>query len=123
MLNWRVLWTVLLLIGSNAFMTYAWYYHVKKKAWPLLMAIAVSWLIALPEYCLQVPANRIGHADFGGPLRLPQLKILQEVITLGVFLVFTVCIAKEKPRGTDVAAMGLMACAVVIAMWGRMSGE
>src|ERR1051326_6277235 len=123
MLNWRVLWTVLLLIGSNAFMTYAWYYHVKKKAWPLLMAIAVSWLIALPEYCLQVPANRIGHADFGGPLRLPQLKILQEVITLGVFLVFTVCIPKEKPRGTDVAAMGLMACAVVIAMWGRMSGE
>ena len=120
--NWRVLWTVLLLVGSNTFMTFAWYYHVKQKAWPLLAAIGASWLIALPEYCLQVPANRIGHVDHGGPLTLPQLKIVQEVITLGVFLVFTIYVAGEKPRGTDLAAMGLIGCAVAVAMWGRMSG-
>jgi len=120
---WRVLLTVLLLIGSNTFMTFAWYFHVKQKAWPLLTAIGISWLIALPEYCLQVPANRIGHVDHGGPLSLPQLKILQEVITLAVFLVFTTCVAGEKPRGTDLAAMGLIACAVLVAMWGKMNGS
>ncbi len=115
--------TVALLAASNGFMTFAWYYHVKRKAWPLLVAIGISWLIALPEYCLQVPANRMGHVDHGGPFTLPQLKILQEVITLAVFLVFTICIAGEKPRGTDLAAMGLIAGAVVVAMWGRMNGS
>lgn len=118
----RLIGTVLLLIGSNAFMTYAWYYHVKQKSWPLLMAIGVSWLIALPEYCLQVPANRMGHVDHGGPLTLPQLKIVQEAITLAVFLVFTIYVAGEKPRGTDLIAMGLIVCAVAVAMWGRMNG-
>jgi len=75
--------TVLLLIASNTFMTFAWYYHVKQASWPLWTAIAISWLIALPEYILQVPANRIGHVDHGGALGLPQLKIIQEAITLG----------------------------------------
>jgi uncharacterized protein (DUF486 family) len=118
----RILLTIGLLICSNTFMTFAWYYHVKKPGWGLLMAIGISWLIALPEYILQVPANRYGHVDYGGSLTLPQLKILQEVITLAVFLVFTICVAGERPRGTDLAAMGLMACAVVVAMWGKMSG-
>ena len=118
-MNARLIGTVLLLIGSNTFMTFAWYYHVKQRAWPVLMAIGMSWLIAFPEYCLQVPANRLGHVDHGGILTLPQLKILQEVITLAVFLVFTTWVADERPRGTDLAAMGLIACAVVVAMWGR----
>lgn len=118
---WRITATVLLLAASNAFMTFAWYYHVKKP-WPLLTAIGLSWLIALPEYCLQVPANRLGHVDHGGPMTLPQLKVLQEAITLAVFIVFTIYIAGEKPRGTDLAAFGLIFAAVGVAMWGRMSG-
>ena len=110
--------TIVLLILSNAFMTFAWYYHVNKK-WSILVAIVVSWLIALPEYILQVPANRIGHQSHGGPFSLPQLKILQEAITLTVFLVFTIMVAREKPRTTDMIAMGLVLCAVVVSMLGR----
>ncbi|MBS0189694.1 MAG: DMT family protein [Phycisphaerales bacterium] len=115
----RWLWTVALLIGSNTFMTFAWYYHVKQKAWPLLLAIGISWLIALPEYLLQVPANRLGHIDHGGPFTLAQLKILQEAITLAVFMLFTIYIAKERIRPTDVAAMLLIFAAVAVAMLGR----
>ena len=111
--------TVLLLIASNAFMTFAWYYHVKQKAWPLLAAIGISWLIALPEYILQVPANRIGHADHGGPFSLPQLKVLQEAITLGVFTVFTIVVAHERPRPTDLVAFALIFAAVAVSMGGR----
>jgi uncharacterized protein (DUF486 family) len=76
--------TLLLLTLSNTFMTFAWYFHVRQKAWPLLLAIGISWLIALPEYLLQVPANRLGHVSYGGPFTLPQLKIIQEAITLTV---------------------------------------
>jgi uncharacterized protein (DUF486 family) len=112
---------VLLLVASNTFMTYAWYYHVKKVSWGLLTAILVSWLIALPEYMLQVPANRVGHVDHGGPFTLPQLKIMQEAVTLTVFLAFTVMVAKERPRPTDLAAMGLIFAAVLVAFWGRQA--
>jgi uncharacterized protein len=115
----RGLGTIGLLILSNVFMTFAWYYHVKQKAWPLLTAIGISWLIALPEYCLQVPANRMGHIEHGGAFSLPQLKVIQEAITLGVFLVFTIVVANEKPRGTDLAAFGLIFAAVAVSMWGR----
>ncbi len=115
--NW--LTAVLLLVASNTFMTFAWYYHVKQKAWPLLAAIAISWLIALPEYILQVPANRIGHVDHGGTFTLPQLKVVQEAITLVVFAVFTILVAKEKLRGTDAVAFGLILAAVAVSMWGR----
>jgi uncharacterized protein len=115
----RWLITVLLLVGSNTFMTFAWYYHVKQKQWGLFLAIAVSWLIALPEYILQVPANRLGHVDHGGTFTLPQLKILQEAITLGVFTVFTIAVAKEKVRMHDAIAMGLILAAVVVSMMGR----
>jgi uncharacterized protein len=111
--------TILLLIASNTFMTFAWYYHVNKKAWPLVTAIGVSWLIALPEYALQVPANRVGHASYGGPFTLPQLKVLQEGITLVVFSVFTIMVAREKLRGTDVAAFGLIFLAVLVSQIGR----
>jgi len=76
--------TVLLLICSNVFMTIAWYGHLKQTKSPLILAILVSWAVALLEYCFQVPANRIGY----GTLSLFQLKIVQEVVTLVVFTVF-----------------------------------
>ena len=87
--------TVFLLIGSNLFMTYAWYGHLKDlKGKPLLMVILFSWGVALLEYCLQVPANRIGFQFFS----LGQLKVIQEVITMGVFALFTVFYMKEQLR-------------------------
>lgn len=79
--------SIFLLLLSNVFMTFAWYGHLKTLAGkPLWIAIAVSWGIAFFEYCLQVPANRIGFGHF----TLPQLKVLQEVITLAIFAVFAV---------------------------------
>ena len=83
----NLMWTVLLLLGSNIFMTFAWYGHLKHLgSSPLWIAILASWGIALFEYILQVPANRIGFQS----LSLGQLKILQEVITLSVFVPFAV---------------------------------
>jgi hypothetical protein len=85
--------TVLLLCMSNVFMTFAWYGHLKYgHDWPLWKAILVSWAIALLEYCLAVPANRLGYAHYSGF----QLKIIQEVITLAVFMAFAVMFLKEK---------------------------
>lgn len=115
----RALLAILLLVGSNLFMTFAWYYHLKQKAWPLLLAIVASWLIALPEYCLQVPANRLGHASFGGPFSAPQLKVIQEAITLLMFAAFSIAILKERPRVNEWVAFALILLAVVIAMSGR----
>lgn len=84
--------TILLLVISNVFMTFAWYAHLRDlKSKPLLIAIVVSWSIAFFEYLFQVPANRIGHTA----LTLPQLKILQEVITLSVFIPFAVYYMKS----------------------------
>jgi uncharacterized protein (DUF486 family) len=120
---WRALAAVGLLIASNGFMTFAWYYHVvvgkRGEWWPLWVAIGVSWLMALPEYMLQVPANRYGHVAHGGMFTLAQLKIIQEGITLVVFSAFMVFVAKEKMRVNDVAAMGLVMLAVVVSMVGR----
>ncbi len=85
--------TIILLLISNIFMTFAWYGHLKDlNNRPLWIAIIVSWGIAFFEYCFQVPANRIGHGYF----TLPQLKIIQEVITLTVFVFFSVLYMKEK---------------------------
>ena len=85
----------LLLVGSNIFMTYAWYGHLKDfKSKPLWIAIAASWLVAGLEYCLQVPANRIGFEQAG--YSLAQLKIMQEVITMCVFAAFAVLYMREK---------------------------
>lgn len=119
----KVLITVALLVASNIFMTFAWYYHLKAKTWTLLTAIAISWLIALPEYCLQVPANRIGHVSHGGPLTAPQLKVLQEAITLAVFTVFTIFILREKPRWNDGVAFVLIFAAVAVSMLGRRPSD
>ncbi|MCQ2343011.1 MAG: DMT family protein [Paludibacteraceae bacterium] len=89
-------YTVLLLFFANIMMIIAWYAHLKLGAypwfqkWPLIAVIAFSWGIAFFEYCLQVPANRIGFDGNGGPFSLMQLKVLQEVITLVVFVLFSV---------------------------------
>ena len=123
MQSYRWLVTVLLLLASNTFMTYAWYYHVKKGAWGLLTAILISWLIALPEYMLQVPANRLGHVDHGGTLTLPQLKVVLEAITLVVFSVFSIVVAKESLRKADVVALALVFLAVLVSMSGRVNGR
>ena len=87
--------TVLLLMGSNIFMTFAWYYHLQQKGWPLWKAIVLSWLIALFEYLLMVPANRIGYSNGFSAF---QLKITQEVITLVVFTGFALLVLKEEFR-------------------------
>jgi len=82
---------VILLILSNVFMTFAWYGHLKYKSAPILLAILASWGIAFVEYCLAVPANRIGHAVYS----TAELKTMQEVITLIVFAGFSVLFLKE----------------------------
>ncbi|MCP3894936.1 MAG: DMT family protein [Bacteroides sp.] len=88
-------YSILLLIVSNVFMTFAWYGHLKLQEtkaisnWPLLAVILFSWGIALFEYCAQIPANRIGFSGNGGPFSLMQLKVIQEVITLFVFVLFS----------------------------------
>jgi len=87
--------TVLLLVASNVFMTFAWYGHLKHlNAKPWFVAAFVSWGIAFFEYMLQVPANRIGYRA----LDLAQLKVIQEVITLSVFVPFAMVYMKERPR-------------------------
>lgn len=83
---------VLLLVASNVFMTFAWYGHLKFKSAPLFIAILASWGIAFFEYCLAVPANRIGHEVYSAA----QLKTIQEVITLLVFAGFSVFWLKES---------------------------
>ena len=115
----KIILTVGLLVCSNIFMTWAWYGHLKKAHWGFLTAILISWMIALPEYIFQVPANRIGHFSQGGPFTAPQLKILQEAITLTVFTGFAILILKEKMRVNDIIAFVLILSAVVISMWGR----
>lgn len=120
----RTLWTVLLLIASNAFMTTAWYYHLKKTGWGMFAAIGISWLIALPEYCLQVPANRLGHASFGGPFTAPQLKVMQEAITLVVFAAFSILILHERLRWSDITAFVLVFAGVAVSAFGpRLAGD
>lgn len=94
--------TIGLLIVSNIFMTFAWYGHLKFKEVPafsklgLPIIILISWGIALFEYCFQVPANRIGYSEYGGPFNLWQLKVIQEVITLTVFTLFTTLLFKTE---------------------------
>ena len=98
----RAFYAILLLVLSNAFMTLAWYGHLKFKEmeWSrnlgLIAIIFISWGIALFEYMLQVPANRIGFQEYGGPYSLVQLKVIQEVITLVVFVIFSILFFKNE---------------------------
>ena len=107
--------TVALLFGSNIFMTMAWYGHLKHRSTDLWKVILVSWLIALPEYCLQVPGNRYGYGRFTAY----QLKIMQEVITLAVFVAFAWFYLGEEIRWNYLVAFGFMVLAVIFAFWGR----
>ena len=105
------IFSVLLLVCSNVFMTFAWYGHLKMReefSWfaslPLLGVIAFSWGIAFFEYCFQVPANRIGFRDNGGPFDIMQLKVIQEVITLTVFTIFSMFAFKLELKWNHLAA-------------------
>jgi len=113
------LYTILLLIASNVFMTLAWYGHLKLNDMhvigshtPLIFVILLSWGIAFFEYCLQVPANRLGFIGTGGPFSLMQLKVLQEVITLVVFIVFSMVAFHMHLKWNHVAAAAFLILAV-----------
>ncbi|HWK67156.1 MAG TPA: DMT family protein [Rhizobiaceae bacterium] len=96
---------ILMLVASNVFMTFAWYGHLKFKMWPLYTAVLLSWGIAFIEYWLAVPANRIGHEVYSAA----QLKTIQEVITLSVFVVFSVFYLKEAITWNHVLGFALIA--------------
>ncbi len=96
--------TIGLLLASNIFMTFAWYGHLKFKAAPLFIVVLVSWGIAFFEYLLQVPANRIGHGHFNAA----QLKTIQEVISLSIFVVFSWAYLGEKITWNVIAGFALI---------------
>ena len=115
----KAIFTVLLLICSNTFMTLAWYGHLKLKEMNKLVGVSIflvilmSWGVAFFEYLFQVPANRIGFNENGGPFSLWQLKIIQEVITLSVFTVFMLFFFKDQPlRWNHLVGFGLLILAV-----------
>lgn len=107
--------TIALLILSNIFMTAAWYGHLKFKTQALWLVVLTSWLIALPEYGLQVPANRWGHGTFSAP----QLKILQEAISIAVFSVFCLLYLKEPIRWNHAASFALIVAGVAVGLLGK----
>ncbi len=104
------LYPILLLLASNVFMTFAWYGHLKYKSTPLMIAILVSWGIAFFEYCLQVPGNRLGSAVYSAP----QLKGMQEVITLLVFAGFSTFYLGQALKWNHWAAFGLILVAAFL---------
>lgn len=116
------LYTVGLLIVSNVFMTFAWYGHLKMQqlkvfsdTTPLFIVILFSWLLAMPEYMCQVPANRIGFVGNGGPYSLMQLKVIQEVISLSIFTVFvTIFFQGESLHWNHAAAFLCLVMAVYL---------
>lgn len=103
----KALYTILLLLLSNTFMTFAWYGHLKFREFKwfeslsLASIVLISWGIALFEYFFQVPANRIGFKGNGGPFSLVELKVIQEVITLVVFVLFSVIMFKTETIKTN----------------------
>ena len=114
--------TILLLVVSNVFMTFAWYGHLKLQTagistdWPLWLVIVFSWAIALFEYSFMIPANRIGYVGNGGPMTRMQLKVTQEAITLIVFTVITIFVfGGETLRWNHIAAFVLLVGAVYLA--------
>jgi len=115
----RGILTILLLVCSNAFMTIAWYGHLKfnashgERPLPLILVILASWGIAFFEYCFQVPANRIGSAQFGGPFSIWELKVLQEVVSLSVFTLFALLFMKsDSLRWNHLAGFACLVLAV-----------
>jgi len=111
--------TILLLIFSNIFMTFAWYGHLKYgRDWPLWKAILVSWAIALLEYCLAVPANRLGYSHFSGF----QLKLIQDIVTLAVFTGFAILFLKERLAWNYLVAFVCLGLAAFFAFAFRAPG-
>jgi uncharacterized protein (DUF486 family) len=108
--------TIALLTVSNIFMTFAWYGHLKYRNVPLLKVIVISWMIAFFEYCFQVPANRIGYGEFTAF----QLKIIQEVVTLCVFVVFAWIYLGERVRWNHAISFLFLIGAVTFAFWGKL---
>ena len=115
------LYTIILLITSNIFMILAWYGHLRlqqsgvSQGWPLIGVIAFSWGIAFFEYCCQVPANRLGFVDNGGPFNLVQLKVIQECISLGVFAVIAnIMFQGQSLHWNHILAFLLIICAVYL---------
>lgn len=115
----KIFYTLLMLIGSNLFMTLAWYGHLRLQQmnisnnWPLIGVILFSWAIAFFEYCLQVPANRIGFVDNGGPFTLMQLKVVQEVVSLMVFtIIANFMFQHQEIHWNHFAAFGCLVLAV-----------
>lgn len=104
----RSLYPILLLIISNIFMTFAWYGHLRFKSYSLWIVILSSWLIAFFEYCFQVPANRIGHEFYSAT----QLKVMQEIITLAIFVFFSIWYLKEDFRWNYAVGFVLILLAV-----------
>lgn len=118
----RALWTILLLVVSNVFMTFAWYGNLKlhemkvSTDWPLILIILASWGMAFFEYLVMIPANRIGSQITGGPFSLMQLKILQEALSLVIFtVVVTLCFKGESIHWNHIAAFGCLIAAVFFA--------
>lgn len=103
------MWTIILLLISNVFMTFAWYGHLKYRQAPLVTVILISWGIAFLEYCFQVPANRMGSYQFSAA----QLKTIQEIITLVVFSAFSVLYLKESFRWNYLVGFLLIILAAV----------
>lgn len=103
---------IALLVLSNAFMNAAWYGHLKFKEAPLFMAVLASWGIAFFEYCLQVPANRIGNEV----MTVTQLKVLQELISIGTFTVFAIVVFKEKPTWNQGVSFAFLLAAAYFAV-------
>ena len=104
------MYTILLLTLSNIFMTFAWYGHLKFREVALWQVILISWIIALPEYALQVPANRLGYGQFNAA----QLKTIQEIITLTVFCFFSIFYLEEKLRWNHLAGFALIVAAAFL---------
>lgn len=111
--------TIIMLLVSNVFMTFAWYGNLKLEQmkittnWPLILIILASWGVALFEYSFMIPANRIGFNEHGGPFNLMQLKVIQEVVSLTVFTVIAMFIFKGQPiHWNHLVAFGCMILAV-----------
>lgn len=118
----RAFLTVLLLVVSNVFMTFAWYGNLKltelkiSTDWPLILIILCSWGLAFFEYCFMIPANRIGSQINGGPFSLMQLKIIQEAVSLTIFTVIVATVFKGEPiRWNHLVAFGFILLAVFFA--------
>lgn len=118
----QAFWTIVLLIISNVFMTFAWYGNLKLQemniinSWPLVLIILASWGVALLEYSFMIPANRIGSQVNGGPFSLMQLKVIQEAVSLTVFTLIAICVFKNTTlQWNHIAAFVCLVAAVFFA--------